>query len=61
MARRIKEWFDAEQVKPPENKWFAMCHLDLGEEIIPGWWTGVSWDGRKYDGQKVLRWRYSHE
>lgn len=55
---RSKVWHDSKSEKPPENKWFDICLLDLGEKIIPGWWTGMSWDGRAYDGEEVLRWRY---
>jgi hypothetical protein len=54
-----KIWFDACQVKPSQREHYALCHLDVGRKIIPGWWTGTGWDGLNYKGQPVERWMYS--
>lgn len=57
MGRTRKDWIDGEQ-KPKPSKWFELCMLDLGEEMIPGWWTGHAWTGLRYEGQKVNRWKF---
>lgn len=52
-----KDWHVPEE-KPRRNKWFDMCILDLGHKEISAWWTGAIWEGLRYKGQEILRWKY---
>lgn len=47
-------WIDASNQLPFP---FDICLLDLDGKIISGWWTGQTWDGMKYEGQKVYYWK----
>ncbi len=47
-------WKPANQ-KPRE---YDICLLDVGDKKnIIGWWTGLAWDGLRYDGQQVYQWK----
>jgi len=53
------KWNDAELKKPRLKKHYELCLLDLGNKVVSGWWNGYKWDGRKYKGEPVLRWRHT--
>jgi hypothetical protein len=55
--RYEREWRPAEK-KPVSKKWFDLCLLDLGGRTVVGWWTGTNWEGLRYGGEEVKRWKY---
>lgn len=55
----MKGWNDALNKKPRTDRFFELCFLDLGHKVIKGWYTGAGWDGYKYKGENVKRWKYA--
>lgn len=44
---------------PTRKRWYDLCLFDLGDgKAVSGWWSGSMWDGLKYNGEPIKRWRY---
>lgn len=51
-------WKEMSKAKPER---FDLCRMELGDgSIVRGWWDGNRWEGLRYKGQEVKRWRHIH-
>ncbi len=50
-------WVDADEYHPID---YDLVYLKLqgAKDNIRGWCSGNVWDGLKYRGEKVLKWKY---
>ncbi len=54
-----KKWADASKYLPQE---FDLCHCKTKDRTLPGWYTGISWDGLNLKPQtEVLFWKLNYD
>lgn len=52
-------WADSSQFLPIP---YDICYCKMKDKVIPGWYNGHSWDGRKIkENDKILYWKLNYD